>query len=141
MEDWKEAYEWLMEKALDFYDNAICFDKALQEILDEATYEQIASMASQNLAADNQKENEGLPAAMKEMFTYGYQKKDVIPVPVESAQSLFQKGWEVWLLMPDNTEKLASDITKIEKHYRNGGMFGVAVAELETRMESQEVNK
>ena len=67
---------------------------------------------------------EGLPdeISMEEMRRYGYGWEGILPLGRERALALADAGLEVFLLMPDGTERTAEGREEITAH---DGLFGV----------------
>lgn len=61
----------------------------------------------------------------KYMFKYGYSYEEMIPLRVQKALELYQKGIIIYLLYDNNTEARAESIEEIEKHAAYDGIFGV----------------
>ena len=67
---------------------------------------------------------EGLPdeISMEEMHGYGYAWEGMLPLGKERALGLAEAGLEVFILMPDGTERTAESRDEITRH---DGLFGV----------------
>lgn len=60
--------------------------------------------------------------SMEEMYEYGYAWEGMFPLGKERALGLAEAGLEVFILMPDGTERAAESRDEITKH---DGLFGV----------------
>lgn len=137
-EDWKSAFDWLAEKTESALYDSLYYESAVRSVLGEEEFDRLVSIAASTyLHQEDEKEEEAdehIPKLIEEMLDYGYQKlEEMVPVDVFGAGKFFEQGWNVYLLMSDNTEILASSRKDLEAHAANGGMFGILAAELEER--------
>ena len=53
---------------------------------------------------------------MTELHRYGYQNEGMLPVERERAHELFQEGFEIFALYPDDTEAMLDDEGELDTH-------------------------
>ncbi|MCI6044096.1 DUF3849 domain-containing protein [bacterium] len=85
-----------------------------------------------------QEEIDSLPDGMigfSEMHRYGYQRDDVmLPLEKERAHELYQEGFEIFALYPDDTEVALEDEMEIDAH---DGLFGVETGQWEKHLAAE----
>lgn len=105
------------------------------EIKNQALMEAVSEVVSEEQAVDistriETKIDEHLwrntsPESREQLFDYGY-KKPVVLCDFDEACDSLVSGDPVYLLNPDNTEKIATSVEEIEAHVKKGGLCGLS---------------
>lgn len=128
-EEWRAACQWLANVADEMTKNLRHFESVLMERVGEKEVEAYFESASNYIPESE----EDIPDIFKEMFDYGYTNPEVVPCDPADADALYSKGWTLLLLYQDNTARPAKSREDLERHLQSGGMYGVAVEELDRR--------
>lgn len=73
-----------------------------------------------------------------EMYDYGYEAEEILPLGKERAIELFQGDVTIYALHPDGTEAMIFDLEELNNHV---GYFGIEVAEWEQYSENRAVDE
>ena len=108
------------------FDNAEETEKLIRKLAEAKAIPDLRSATE--ICRDIQKEIEFLPdgmVGMTELHRYGYQNEGMLPVERERAHELFQEGFEIFALYPDDTEAMLDDEGELDTH---DGLFGIEKA-------------
>lgn len=134
VEDWEDAYDWLAEKAEETFNHSRYFESALQESVDKNEFAELIRMATAVYMEREAQEENQLPPIVEKMLQYGYtDMENMVPVNDTGAMDFYQRGWRVFRLYPDNTEKEILSPEEIKEHIFANGMFGIKTEELQKR--------
>lgn len=120
LEDWKSFATWLANELYSRNSNQLAMQEAILNTYGQKELDKLCEMAAEI-------EENYLPIEMA-MHAFGYVNDEMMPIPVERAIHYFEEGREVYLLSSNNTERLATTETDIQKH---NGFFGISMPELE----------
>lgn len=134
IENWEEIYDWLCEKAEDTFNHSRYFESALQESVDKNEFAELIHLATTVYMEREAQEENQLPPIVEKMLQYGYtDMENMVPINDTGAMDFYQRGWRVFRLYPDNTEKEILSPEEIKEHIFVNGMFGIKTEELQKR--------
>lgn len=132
--DWKEACEWIQEKAMNSKKALDDLKECTKEVYGEKRYQKIMDRAKEILATPRQT-NLRFEHDEERLMQYGYQKEDCMLIYPKEASAAYKMGLKIMKLNPDNT---STEIKHEQEIWDYDGYLGIPYTEIEKMQEGRE---
>lgn len=127
MQELREAYNWLAEETYAVANANMQLEAA---IIEKYGAKALIELQEKEIPQERINADYRILSMTDQMFDYGYTKEDVRPVEFQHAISMFQVGYDIYLLHQDNTKTKAESIEEIKNF---NGILAVDQAEVDRR--------
>lgn len=111
MQEFREAYNWLAEETYAIANANMQLEAA---IIEQYGANALIELQNRELPAERVNAAYRVLSLTEQMLEYGYTNDDVKPIELQYAISMFQAGYDIYLLHSNNTKTKAETIDEIK---------------------------